>query len=358
MKRLAREVIPLDFIERIPGKHWRIRYNDDQLRRWRAALAVWQVWHRKPRAARDRDRLGEIDDLLEGLLFRHPDRIRPPGFWNRRFWMERQADALKWRERLLENPTPLTAGACIAWLAVLTFRAAHRDNKPSPKELADLLGISERSIYRPPFGKDTLALALSDMALTPKIDAIVDDESPTTDDFFADCEIDDCLDLHGTVGVHVTYPAAARKTQDPSGRSLKRRVSKSPAWVWEETDSGIYMLVVYPLFRLRRQQRLQELGTGGRVPRASLNELERATASRKSYEDLSKERYCDSTFGGWAAGRCFRDGKHWKWEMNFASQKNGAWIYDSGTARSRESAKCEVLNRLRRQVEKRRRGPK
>lgn len=139
---------------------------------------------------------------------------------------------------------------------------------------------------------------------------------------------------------------------DAPGRSLKRKVRRSPKLEWEkvtESKSGrkkaaLWMLTIYPLVKWHEKQcwdRFQRnsggtssIGMRGKDP----------IKSKKTYAQLAEQNRIDPSFGGWSAGRCLRKGKKWLWELNFSP-------FEKGVATSLQQARSEIENRVSRQLE-------
>ena len=332
-------------------QHWRISYTQEDLRLYRAAIAIWKVWRRKPRASRDRERLSEIDSLLDALIF---SADQADDGWAYNFWNLRRHDAEKWRNRLLEAPDIGVAASFILWLSVLKFRASHKDQRPSRRDLSEMLGISERSLYLLPFGKAALALAFRERALTSEVK---EEASPTggmgAEDFFHDREPEELRDdSQPQKSLRIVNEPPMGSGDDARGRSLKRKVRQLPKVEGEEvkeTKTGrektaFWMLVIYPLGKWHEKQRWDELRRSSGRARPNRKKGEKPIKSNKTFAKLAEQKSADPSFAGWSAGRCFRAGRSWLWELNFSP-------FEKGVATSLQQARGEIENRVSRQLE-------
>jgi hypothetical protein len=354
VKRLfANEVLDPELVQRTGGNHWRISFSPDDLLRCRASIALWKVLHRKPCIARShkvRDLLQSlaIDLVLSEEISSHGQRYRSAR--QKVEAVKRALDLLKtrpenveaiwWYEQILESPEPFAA-TFILRVGIERFRAK-RDRPPKQRELAEELNISERSLYRWPFGRDPLRLAYCG-----RRPGEVETEDGTTDDrnesYISESEEELSPEKRksqtrkrlgpGLHEVHVRRPVG-----ENTRRKLRRSKARSVELAWGEDSTGPgKILVMYPVGRIEGKGRLElidaEASCKGSDTRRNIKRN-----SRKIRRDLDLEER-DSTFGGWTAAvyEVEADGKC-RWWTNFDESR--------GRTDSAARAQHEILSLL------------
>jgi hypothetical protein len=189
IKRLfANEVLNAELVDKTNGGHWRIRFSPDDLRQCTANIAIWQVLRRKPRIARSYSVRDPVQSFGAELLLLE-DEINSGNQIARTLRARVKSQSLRLKQRMLKNklkayeqalsmlkkqPLPdnealwwyrqmlahpqLFAATFVLRVAVQRYRAKH-DRLPKQRELAETLNVSERSLYRKPFGRGPLCRA-------------------------------------------------------------------------------------------------------------------------------------------------------------------------------------------------------
>jgi hypothetical protein len=375
VKRLfVNEVLDPAVVEKTSGGHWRLRVSSDDLSICHASIAIWKVLRRKPRIARSynvRDPVrtfgreliileAEIDSSNKtSRVARARVKLPSPRLTERmlrnKLKVYKQAliilkkrrphsEALWWYEQILERPKEL-AGTFILRLAIQRFRAKYR-RFPKRIEIARELNISERSLYRRPFGREPLRFAYRG-----RIGADIETQGDVGDDheesYIHESEQELPRDKRGPHVRKNLEPAShqvqRRRSSGELGRRKLRRVkARGVELVWEEDPIGPgEILRVYPVGSIEAKRRLEVI-----EPKASCSSSDtRASVkrnSRKIRRDLDlRER--DSTFGGWTAavyeseagGKC-------RWWTNFDESRGRT----DSAPRARRDILC-VLDRSR-----------
>src|SRR5262249_44829328 len=153
-----------------------------------------------------------------------------------------------WNQRILAKPAKEGVAAFILRTAIAEFENKH-GRQPTRKQLAEALEISERSIYRFPFGKNALIIAYSDRHL-----------ASTQDEEEADPPCD--LQQLGYDQIARTEYAREherkRRCRDYFGEKTKRKLRKRRSQTfeldWEEHNAGNIKggaLLAFPVDRLQ-----------------------------------------------------------------------------------------------------------
>jgi hypothetical protein len=362
MKRLFdREVLPSWMVQRTAGGHWRVRYSSEELQRCKAALSIWQVWHRKPHAARQHARRGELLKLAIDLIIFDGTRPAPRDAVDEYKATFRALQLLgkgsdnvsgvRWQKQLLKQPNEWFAAVFILRVAALRFVAKWK-REPKAAELADAVGISTSSLYRAPFGKTALRLAISDRDIAesehdPCPDAETSDASnadhPLNTEQISDADADQSPENRRNkakrdlpVGVHKKPKRKADSTVKPRKRRAK---ALKMEWDGDGKDGG--MLCVFradslDLKRLNDSFHERSLSEDGETKRALARRNSRAIRKARNLE------YSDPTFGRqcWAAYVKRPDGR-FDWWINIDPQP-------FGVADSANQARSAILTRMAR----------
>lgn len=350
VKRLfANEVLNAELVDKTNGGHWRIRFSPDDLRQCSANIAIWQVLRRKPRIARSYNVRDPVQSFgAELLLLEHEInsgkksgrtlgarvKSRSPRLTQRMLKSKLKVykralirlkkrrskrEAIWWYKQMLKSPQ-VVAGTFVLRVAIQRFRAKH-DRPPKQRELAEALNISERSLYRWPFGRGPLRCAYRGRCLDR-----VEAEDGATDDrneshiFESDEELSPEKRRSQTrerLGPGFHEVRVRRPVGENTRRKLRRSKTRSVELAWEDDSTGRgKILAMYPTGRIEAKGRLElidaEASCNGSDTRRNIKRN-----SRKIRRDLDLEER-DSTFGGWTAAvyEVEADGKY-HWWTNF-----------------------------------------
>lgn len=229
-----------------------------------------------------------------------------------------------WKQRIVANPTQKSIGEFVLLTAVMEFRNQH-GRTPKRKELADVLQISESSIYR--FGEGVLRLAYSVQNLPRNTDA---ERAEPTDDprqnEYDRIEREDYAQRH------------QRQVSDHIGeetrRELRKRKAKSYQLEWEADPVGkdAAALLICQVSKLKAKRRLEMIEQN-----VGLKNSKRPP--RESRDDVSLRAW-DETFGSEAIAAYEKqpDGK-FHWWMNGSPRE--------GYADSSAQARREILQSVK-----------
>jgi hypothetical protein len=316
-------VLPERLVAKSAGKHWRVSFSDEQLQHCKALLVFWSLWRRKPRASKTYARRDELNSTAIKLIVAEPksegahDPKSPEAkidaffralsaFTTKRTGVE----GVSWSQRILAKPATQGVAAFILRTAVAEFQKNH-GRRPTRKQLAEALGISESSIYRFPFGKNALMIAYSDRHLASTQDE--EEGEPSCDpqqpksDLIAQSEY---------ARQHKQQPRDRDYPVESERRKLRKRRSRRFELAWEEHNEGNFpggALLAFPVDKLRTKRTLEALLSHDGCNR-------RATARRYSRQNrrATELEEFDSTFGSWAVAAYViePDGKC-RWWTNF-----------------------------------------
>jgi hypothetical protein len=281
LKRLfAKEVLDPALLEKTDGGHWRVRFSPDDLLICCGNIAIWEVLRRKPRIARSyevRDPVrkfgAELTVLEHEIDSRNKTRrvVGPrvksalPSLVERRLRKELTAykraliilkkrrphtEPLWWYEKMLEHPKEF-AGTFILRLAIQRFRANYR-RFPKRIEIARELNISERSLYRRPFGREAVRLACRGPTI-PEIETQDDMSEDREESYIHELEQELSPERRRwltrpslTLGMHEVQ--RRRLTGDRARRKLRREKARRVELAWEQDPIGPgEMLRMYPV---------------------------------------------------------------------------------------------------------------
>jgi hypothetical protein len=362
MKRhFERGILPEYLVQKRRGAHWRVRYSNDDLRRCKAALAIWCVWRRKPRASRLHARRDELLTLAIDLIIFDVTRPTPrtaAAQYKRTFCAVRllsdasdDVSGVRWRNKLLDQPNELFAAVFILRAAVFRFRAKWKRD-PKATELADTLGISTASLYRAPFGKAALRLAKLDRdILESEGDRSHDtkaSEEPNADhplntdqlsDTDADLSPEDRRNKKRRelpAGVH----EVPKRKDDSMAKKVRKQRAKTLEMEWETDGRGGAMLCVFRAESLalkRLNKSINDHAIDGNTQRESIRKSSRTIRKALNMDSL------DPTFGCqcWAAYATRTTDSLFDWWLNIDMQPHG--VTDSAS-----NARREILTRMAR----------
>jgi hypothetical protein len=345
VKRLfATGILPEKLVARPAGKHWRVSFSNEELQHCKASLALWSIWRRKLRASKTYARRDELNSTAIKLILaeaRDEQDLKSPEAKIDAFYQallvlnakQKDVEGVWWIQQILAKPTELAVAVFILRTAVTEFRSKHA-RQPTRKQLAEALEISERSIYRFPFGKDALEVAYSDRNLIGINDG-EKAESEVTDprqDEYTRISRSDYARLHQR---QIRY---RDHIDEGTKRKLRKRKAHSFELAWEEHSvanvrGGALLIFLADKLQAKRRIEMDDQMHGGPDERD-------ARRSREDRRDvILRER--DATFGSWAVGAYIiqSDGKS-RWWMNFGTRK--------GCADSTAQARREILRSITR----------
>jgi hypothetical protein len=326
--------LPENLVKKTPGKHWRICFSAAELQACKALIACWTVWRRKPRASKLLTRRDELDSTVIKLILATAISTDNSDFecpqtqldaFSRALALlsakDMSVEALRLRQRMLTDPTPEMAAALSLRTAVMEL-SRKNGRRPKRAQLAAALKISERSLYRAPFGKNVLQFAYLET------DAIGEQSEKASEP--DDCRANEYDRIAARDYARRCYHAVSegRSASKDSRRKLRKRKTRSLELVWEE-DNDHGDLLLFPAANLEAKRRMEKV---------ERSEMERKDVKRRSRElraaIVLRER--DVTFGSWTAGVYvrLRDGR-FHWWVNFSSQ--------NGCVNSRAHARRELL---------------
>jgi hypothetical protein len=336
-------VLPERLIAKPTGKHWRVSFSDEQLQHCRALLVFWSLWRRKPRASKTYARRDELNSTAIKLILAEPrsegaqDSKSPEAKIDAFFralsaftTKRKGVEGVSWNQKILAKPAKEGVAAFILRTAVAEFQKRH-GRRPTRKQLAEALGISERSIYRFPFGKNALMIAYSGRYLAGKQDE--EEREQQYDPWqlgYDQTARSECGQQHQRQPRSRDYYAEWTK------RKLRNRRTQAYELVWEEHSAGNVQggaLLAFPADKLEARRRLEQLSEsddGDCARRATIRRYSRQNRRATELEE------CDSTFGSWAVAAYViePDGKC-RWWTNF--NRSG------GRTDSVARAQCEIL---------------
>jgi hypothetical protein len=357
IKRLfTNEVLNPTLVKKTAGKHWFICFSPDDRLKSRASIALWKVLHRKPRIARSykvRDLLLSlaIDLVLSEEISSQRQSCRSP--LKKVEAVKRALDLLRtrpqnveaiwWYEQMLKFPE--FAGTFILRVEIERFRAKY-DRSPKRRELAETLNISERSLYRRPFGRGPLR-----HAYYGRRPADVDNEDVATDhqnesytpESEEEMSREQCFSPRKNVlpvGFHEVTRQPAIK--EKSRRKRRKRKVRSLELAWEEQHAGNIrgeVLLIFQSNKLEAKRRIEiiEQTVSGFDPKQFVR-----GHSRQLRHDQQSRAY-DETFGSRGVGAyVIEPGGKYRWWTNFDASK--------GYADSAAQARCKILSAVARRT--------
>jgi hypothetical protein len=336
VKRLfTNEVLNPTLVKKTAGKHWLIWFSPDDLLRCRASIALWKVLHRKPRIARShkvRDLLHSlaIDLVLSEEISSQRQSYRSPQekveavkrALNLLRTRPQRIEAIWWYEQVLKHPEQF-AGTFLLRVEIERFRAKYH-RSPKRHELAEALNISERSLYRRPFGREPFRLAYYG-----RRPAEVEDDDGATDDlnesYIPESEQELSREernsqIRKSLGPGFHEVQRRRPIGEQTRHQVRRKKRRALELAWEEVhvpNNPGEMLVLFSARKIEAKRLLelierQQSCGGNSGPRRNVKRH-----SRKLRHALElRER--DETFGSWCAGAydIQSDGKC-RWWTNF-----------------------------------------
>jgi len=334
LKRLfTAGILPENLIKRTPGKHWRVSFSDEELRICKASLVFWSVWRRKPRASKTYARRDELSSTVIQLILAKPrsgddrdlksPRAKIEAFFRALRLLNRKrknVEAVWWKERILANPTKLAVAAFALRTAVAKFQRKY-GRKPTRRQLADALEISERSIYRSPFGKDALEVAFSERNLAGAkrnlAGARDEEKAEVTDDpmqkEYRRIEKSDYGKQH--------QPQIFDRIGEDTRRKLRKQKVNLFEIEWEKDPVGktAAALLIFESIKLQAKRRLEMIEQQHGGLKRNIKRL-----TRQSRDDVFLQEK-DETFGSLAIGAYEEqpDGK-FHWWMNCSTREGCA----------------------------------